>query len=139
MSKVSIRVPIPTHKPDDFVQLLKDIVSRHESMGVASPLNDASVVDMADFKAKLLEADALREQSIAMRAEAEAAMEKSKVILGIKSNLSINNPDTLYHMADKIKRLLLIKNRGVEQSLEYFGFHVVTGTTKKVGRKKKQK
>ena len=137
MAKVSLRIPLPKGHPEKFVQLMRDIVKQHEALGPSSPLNDTSVVDMADFKAKLLEADALREESIQHRADAEATMGHAKAILGITQGQSINTDGTLYYMLDKIKRQLIIKNKGVEQNLEHFGFHVVRGTTKKVGRKKK--
>ena len=137
--KVSLRIPLPKGHPDKFIQIMKDVIEEHEELGVASPLNNPTFVDMADFKQKLLQADQLREASIAARAEAEALMGQAKKILGTSVGQSINTEGTLYYMLESIKKVLLVKYRGVEQDLESFGFHVVVGSTKKVGRKKKVK
>ena len=135
--KVSLRIPLPKGHPDKFIQIMRDVVAKHEQLGVASPLNDPTFVDMADFKQKLEQAGQLREASIAARADAEAFMGQAKKILGTTEGQSINTEGTLYYMLDSIKKLLVVKYRGVEQELETFGFHVVVGSTKKVGRKKK--
>lgn len=135
--KVSLRVPLPKGHPDKFIQIMKDIVEEHEQLGAASPLSDPAFVDMVDFKQKLLQADALREASLAARADAEAYMDQARAILGTNTGQTINTNGTLYYMLDTIKKVLLVKNKGTEQNLEHFGFHVVRGATKKVGRKRK--
>jgi hypothetical protein len=137
MAKVSIRVPLPKDQPAKFLQIMKDVVKKHEQLGASSPLNNPSFIDMGDFKAKVLQADELREKSIAARADAEAFMNQAKTIMGISAGQSINTDGTLYYLLDVIKKMLLVKYRGNPEDLTPYGFHVVVGTTKKVGRKRK--
>lgn len=139
MAKKTLRIPLYPKQPDKFIDLMKKVVERHESEGASSPLNDPSFVDMADFKAKLLQAEALRNESIEHRAEAEAKMDEAKSILGINKGQTISNTTTLYHMLDKIKSLLLVKNSDQPKHLVVYGFDVVEDTAKGVGRPKKKK
>jgi hypothetical protein len=139
MAKVSLRVPLPFKYPDKLVDLMKGVVKKHEALAASSPLNNPSFIDMADFKAKLLAADELREKSIAARADAEAYMAQARMILGTAIGQSINTTGTLYFLLDLIKRILLVKYRGQEENLSMYGFEVVIGSTKPVGPKKKGK
>ena len=103
MAKRTLRIELPVNKPDKFIELMKRIVTQHESLGASSPLNNPTYVDMANFKAKLVKADTLRRESIEARAEAEAKMDEAKQILGIGIGKSISLPGPLYYQLDKIK------------------------------------
>jgi hypothetical protein len=139
MAKVSIRVPLPVKSLERLIELMKSVVAKHEAMGISSPLNNPAFIDMPAFKAKVLAAEELREKSIAARADAEAYMGQAKSILGTAIGQSINTEGTLYYLLDIIKRMLLVKYRGQEETLSIFGFKVVIGTTKPVGPKTKVK
>lgn len=139
MGRVTIRIPLYKAYPEKFITLMKHVVRKHEEMGASSPLNDASVIDMADFKAKLEAADALRTESEALRGEAEAKMDQARKILGTSVGQTINTEGTLFYLIDIIKRVLLTKYRGEEESMSPFGFDVVKGKAKSGGRTKKKK
>ena len=139
MAKRTLRIDLPANKPDKFIKLMKDVVANHEALGASSPLNNPSIIDMADFKAKLLKADTLRRESIEARAEAEAKMMESKQILGIGVGQNMNSDKHLYFMLDGIKHLLLAMHRDNPEHLSTYGFNVVIGTAKGIGRPKKKK
>ena len=139
MAKRTVRIPLPKGSPEQFVNLLKHIVRHHEELGASSPLNVSSLIDMADFKQKLLQADALREESIEHLAEARAKLGQAKKILGLQLGQTINTEGTLFCMLETIKRLLLNHYRVEEQNLEKFGFHVVVGEARFIGRPRKKK
>lgn len=139
MAKVTVRVDTHRHQPEKFVGLMKKIVERHEAMGASSPLNDISIVDMAAFKAKLIEADTLREESIEARATAEIKMNEAKEILGTGAGQTTNTKGTLYYDLCSIKRQLLNRYRETPESASHFGFNVVIDTAKGIGRPKKKK
>ena len=139
MGRVTIRVPLYKAYPEKFIELMKRVVEKHEELGPSSPLNDPSFIDMAAFKIKLEQADALRTESEALRAEAEEKMALARKLLGTSVGQTINTEGTLFHLIDIIKRLLLTKYRGEEESLSPFGFNVVIGKAKNGGRTKKVK
>lgn len=118
---------------------MKDVVEKHEAMGVSSPLNNTSLIDMADFKQKMLQADALREESIRLRALSETKMSESKTILGTNIGQTISTEGTLFYLLNIIKRILLIKYNDVPVTIDEFGFRAIVGTAHGVGRKKKVK
>lgn len=139
MARKTVRVAMPTNKPDKFIELMKRVVEKHEELGASSPFNSASWIDMAGFKAKLLQADALREESIEHRETAEAKMMQAKVILGISEGQTSFTEGTLYYELVGIKRFLQSKYQGSELDMAPFGFHVVIDTAKGIGRPKKKK
>jgi hypothetical protein len=139
MSKITLRIPLYPKQPKKFIDLMKKVVEKHEEDGASSLLNNPDYIDMADFKAKLLQAEGLRKESLYHRAQAEIKMEESKNILGTGKGSSIDLPDTLYHMLNKIKRLLLVKFTNEPMALAEYGFDVVVDTAKGVGRPKKKK
>jgi len=138
MARKTVRVPLPKGYPDKFIDLMKDIVEKHEELGASSPLNDPSVINMTDFKQKLEQADAMRKESIAHRAAAETKMNQAKHILGTDFGQTINTEGTLYYMLESIKMQLLNAHRGVEETLSTYGFDVVIGSAS-VGAKKKKR
>lgn len=139
MGRKTVRVPLPKGYPTKFIDLMKHIVEKHEELGPSSPLNAPSIIDMADFKQKLEQADTLRQESEYHRAMAESKMNQAQVLLGTSAGQTINTDGTLYYMLHSIKRLLLVTYSGVEESLTPFGFNVVIGSAKGGGRPKKVK
>jgi hypothetical protein len=139
MAKVSTRIPLHANKPDKFIQLMKDLVEKHEAMGASSPLTNNTMVDMAAFKQKLLQADALRNESIKARAEAESKMNQAKEILGTANGQTINTDHTLYYDLDLLKKYLVFKFSGALEQMSEFGFEVVVANAKGIGRPKKKK
>jgi hypothetical protein len=139
MAKVITRIPLHRNKPDKFIQLMKDVVARHEADGVASPLNSAPWIDMPAFKLKLQQAETLREESIAARIIAEEKMNQARQILGTGAGQTIFTKGSLYYELELIKRHLMGKYREYPEGMSKHGFDVVIGTAKGVGRPKKNK
>ncbi|MES2621866.1 MAG: hypothetical protein V4615_13535 [Bacteroidota bacterium] len=139
MAKRTIRIPLFPNKIDKFIELMKSVVAEHENQGASSPLSDPSFMDMADFKAKVLQAETLRRESIEARATAEAKMHEAKQLLGIGVGQTIDSDTHLYHHLNRIKGLLLAKFAYVPKELCLFGFEVIIGTAKGVGRPGKKK
>jgi hypothetical protein len=139
MAKRTVRVSLYPNIIDKFMDLAKAVVARHELEGASSPLNNAATIDMAAFKAKMLQADALRQESIAHRAHAEAKMMEAKAIMGLSAGQTISTERTLYHEMNRIKRFLMVRFASDEKSLCEFGFDVILGTARFIGRPKKKK
>ena len=100
-------------------------------MGETSPLKP---FDMADFDAKLTEADSLRAQSKDLRAQSEALMEQANGIMGFDVGQTSENPGTLYYYMTMFRDQLLITYRGNEEQLSVWGFDVVvSGSTPRPG------
>ena len=137
MAKRTVRIPLYKDQPDKFVRLLQKVVEHHEELGASSPLNDPSIVDMADFKLKLTEAVALRTEAEELRALAKSKLAQADAILGIKRGQTIHVDGTLYNMLDIVKQFLKARFYGIEKQLLMFGFHVVIDTAKGIGRKRK--
>lgn len=139
MAKPTVRVKIHRNHPAKFIGLMKEIIEKHEELGASSPLNSSGLIDMADFKAKVLQAEAFRNESIQHRAAAEARMSQARQILGTGNGQTSYHEGTLYFMLEVIKKFLLIKHSGSEEELSEYGFEVVLGTAKGIGRPKKKK
>jgi len=139
MAKKTVRVKIEFKNPGKFTDLLQGVVAKHEELGNSSPLKNNGMIDMDDFKAKLEQALELRNESLALRAEAESKMSQARVILGTQLWQNINTTGTLYYLVNLVKKYLLVHYAGVEEELSPFGFNVVIGTAKGIGRKRKPK
>jgi len=137
MAKRTVRIPLYKNQPDKFVRLLQKVVEHHEELGASSPLNDPSIVDMADFKLKLTEAVQLRTEAEELRGLAKSKLAQADVILGIKRGQNIHMQGTLYNMLDIVKQFLKARFYGIEKQLLLFGFHVVIDTAIGIGRKRK--
>jgi hypothetical protein len=122
-----------------MMDLMREIIAKHEELGASSPLNNNSVIDMADFKAKFLEADALRKEGIMLAAEAKSKMDQARKIMGTNPGQTVNTDGTLFYKLTDIKKYLLFKYNGVEEVLSEYGFNIVVRNAVGVGRPKKKK
>jgi hypothetical protein len=93
---------------------------------------------MTRFGQLLTEAQAKRDQALALYEEALGLMQESRRLFGYDKGQTINTPDTLYYLMKSMKMVLLVKHMGVEESLTSWGFNVVISSSN-VGRKKKKK
>lgn len=130
MARKTVRITIPSSKPDDFSKLLNNIVTQDTQLGDKSPLKGDSDIDMPDFVTKLAQADNFHQQSENLKAQSEDLMQRAKTIYGTGVGQNINTPGTLYYILDIIKQTLLKKNKGNEDALSRFGFSVVIGQSK---------
>src|SRR4051812_13293648 len=134
MARKTVRVEVPTKRPEDFSKLLNNIKKQHTALGADSQLTD---IDMETFSSLLAQADDLRDQSENLKAQSEEKMQQARNIYGTESGQSVATPGTLYNLCNLIKKTLLLKYAGNEAALGAFGFDVVTGQAKSPQAKKK--
>jgi hypothetical protein len=128
MSRKTVRVEIPSRKPDDFISLLVKVNNKHEELGESSPLLPLNKMDV--YAGKLGQATALRDESKALRAQSESKMEEAMLNLGIAPGQTRETPDTLYNLVLRVRDVLLVTHQGNEEKLSEWGFNVVVGQAK---------
>ncbi len=128
MTRKTVRVEVPTHKPDQFISLAESINSKHESLGEASPLVSLNKMDV--FSGKLGEGKQLRDESKELKRSSESKMEQAKLNLGLATGQTSATPDTVYNLMLRVRDLLLVTYRGNEEKLSEWGFKVVVGQAK---------
>jgi hypothetical protein len=137
MARTTLKIPIYTGNPHKMNDLVKDIWKKHTALGVNSPLNDSTMVDMALFESLMTTAMAKREEAELAQEAALIAMEQWRRAMGIDAGQTIDSPQTLYNLISRIKQFLLVKNAINPEALSSWGFHVVIGRSKNPVRKKK--
>ncbi len=133
MARKTVKVAIPTGKPDEFVKLAKGILKKHQADGSDSPL---TTVDMALFDDALKKSDDKRTESQDLRNKSEARMQEAYSYLGIGKGQNIETPGTVYHLISRVRDQLLVTYRGNEEKLSEYGFPVVVGTAASPTKKK---
>ena len=101
----------------------ENIKNKHEALGETSPLLPVNKMDV--FMPKLAQANLLRNESIALRAQSESKMEEAKMLMGIAQGQSKDTPDTVYNLMLKVRDVLLVTYQGNEEKLSEWGFDVV--------------
>jgi hypothetical protein len=130
MARRTIRINVPSNKPDEYSKLLNKILQKHTSMGTESPFANDPDIDMALFAANLEQADGFREQSEDLRKQSENLMQQARKLYGVDKGQGIDTPGTLLYTLDLIRSALLKKYKGNEEALGEFGFDIVIGTAK---------
>ena len=127
MARRTVRVTIPTSKPDDFVKLVATMIAAHDA---APDQSDLSPEEVAELRELYTQARDLRDRSAALHAEAEALSQKAQTLMGVAKGQSINTRGTLYFLVSGIRAKLLLKYRGLEENLSKYGFNIVIGMSK---------
>jgi hypothetical protein len=122
MSRTNIRVDIPVKKPDAFVTLAENIMAKHTELGDQSPLVN---LDMTTFSTQLTNGRSRRDEAKSLRAQSEAKQQESNSALGLAKGQTNMTPGTVYSIITQIRDLLLVLNKGSEESLNEWGFKVV--------------
>jgi len=135
MAKRTVRIKIPVGEPDKFSKLGNDIKKQDADLGAASPLNNDPNFNRADFLAKLAEGDSFREQSEALRGQAETLMEKANNCYGLGKGQTALTPGTVYNYVINSKNYLLPINNTNPEALTLWGYDVVVGTAKSPTKK----
>lgn len=128
------RIELPIGKHDKFLTLCKDITTKHEAMGVDSPLHH---LDMDEFKKKTTEASKKLKEGRKLHKDSEPETEKAYQLIGIGKGQNLQSEGTIYFTINKIKKILLGFYKGVEEQLQLWGFNVVITETLP-GRKTKR-
>jgi hypothetical protein len=130
MARRTIRVTVPSSQPEAFSKLLNTIVRKHLELGAASPLANDPDIDMGLFATNVATADDLRDKSEDFRSKSGETMLQANNIYGTSKGQTIFTPNTLLNSCDTIKKELLKKYKGSEESLAIFGYDVVVGQAK---------
>lgn len=126
---------IPRYSPDKLIALNELIIERHEELGDDSPLKQ---LDMDWVKNNTQQAKELRSQAQMKHAKAEALNERARALLGIDKGQDSNTSGTIYYEDTRIRNLLLLVHKGIEEQLSTYGFNVVISLSKMPKRKKKK-
>jgi hypothetical protein len=128
MARKTVRVEIPSSKPDQFISLAEKVKNKHGELGEASPLSVLNKMDV--FGGKLGQASVLRDESKNLRNQSESKMEEAMLNLGIAPGQTKETPDTVYNLMLRVRDLLLVAYQGNEEKLSEWGFKVVVGQAK---------
>ncbi len=126
MSKVTVKIEIPSGSPDDLLSMAQKVENNHTKKGANSPLN---AIDMTTFSAKLLSAKEKRAEAKRLHDEAEALNQQALQDLGIAEGQNSKTPGTIYSLITSARDVLMGINRGQEEKLNEWGFKVVSGGT----------
>lgn len=134
MARRTIRVEIPTGKPDDIIALAKDVHTKHAADGVDSPLDTDM---MATLNTKTTSADTKNASAKQHDAQAQALRQDRDTLLGLADGQTADTPDTALNLLTYTRDALLLKYRGSEEKLSEYGFNVVIGSAKSPTKKPK--
>ena len=134
MARRTIRVEIPTGKPDDLIALAKSVHTKHVADGADSPLD----TDMLDtLNTKTTSAETKNASAKQHDAQAQALRQDRDTSLGLADGQTADSPDTVLNLLTYTRDALLLKFRGNEEKLSEYGFNVVVGSAKSPTKKPK--
>ena len=122
-----VRVNMPVNRPQDTLLLGKEIKDRNTLMGVNSPL--IGFVDMVVFGNKLTNANTLQKNGNKAQDDAQTYFLMCSKTCGLAKGQNKDSEGTLYFNVVQIRDILLLKNRGTEETLSTYGFNVVISQT----------
>jgi hypothetical protein len=122
MSKTSVKVEIPEHKPDDLIKLADTALAKHTALGASSPIK---ALDIETFTENLNVGKDKRVQAKKLHDEAEALNQQAGLNLGIDKTQNAKTPGTVYSTLTSIRDILLGIYKGQEKKLNEWGFDVV--------------
>lgn len=128
MVKTSVKVEIPTKRPDDLITLGEKIYNRNVELAANSPLTS---FNMTTFNTALKTAKDKRAQARKLHDEAEKLNQEANLELGLDSTQNSKTPDTVLTVISSVRDMLLGLNRGKEEALNDWGFKVVNGSSAK--------
>ncbi len=132
MARRTIRVDIPTGKPDDIIKLAKSVHDKHVSDGVNSPLDTDK---MTALDAATTPADTKNSTAKQLDAQSQTLRQQRDTLLGIADGQTADTPGTMLNLLTYARDELLVKFRGNEEMLGEYGFNVVVGSAKSPTKK----
>ena len=134
MARRTIRVEIPTGKPDDLIALAKNVRTKHVADGADSPLD----TDMLNtLNTKTTSAETKNASAKQHDEQAQALRQDRDTSLGLADGQTADSPDTVLNLLTYTRDALLLKFRGNEEKLSEYGFNVVVGSAKSPTKKPK--
>ena len=134
MARRTIRVEIPTGKPDDLIALAKNVRTKHVADGADSPLDTDM---MTTLNTKTTSAETKNASAKQHDAQAQALRQDRDTSLGLADGQTADSPDTVLNLLTYTRDALLLKFRGNEEKLSEYGFNVVVGSAKSPTKKPK--
>ena len=118
-----VRVDVPIRSPEGTLKLAKKTVKKHTDLGVNSPLT--GFVDMVLFESKRASAEALQEAGDKADGDAQEQYQELCVLCGIAKGQTSQTEGTLLWFVLQIRGVLLAKHKGLEETLQQYGYNVV--------------
>lgn len=134
MGKVTVKVEIPSKKPDEMLTLAEKLAKRNAELADKSPI---SSLNMSALNSALKAAKEKREQARRLHEEAEKLNQEANLALGIDGTQKSKTPGTVLNIVTSARDILLGLNRGKEEKLNEWGFKVVNGTASKSSKTEK--
>src|SRR5690606_19964805 len=113
----------------EFLNLIANILAKHDADGVASVLTN---IDMADAQTKYDFALAKHLEGEMHSFNREMATQERNLALGVERDQNSTTPGTILYYVTGIRDYLLGHFRGKEQSLGLWGYEVNTSSKKRV-------
>ena len=134
MARKTVRVEVPNKRPDELLQLANDILAKHRGDAQASQLDSDA---MTTFRNTVIAATDNNTAAKQHDAQAQTLRQQRDTLLGMAAGQTAVTPGTVLYQITDVRDLLLAKNRGNEEALAAYGFHVVVGTAKTALRQQK--
>ena len=133
MARKTVRVELPSNKPDDFIKLGRNIHAKHVADGPASKLDPAK---MDALKALLDLAEPKNSQAKQLDGQAQTLRQARDTSLGTADGQNAQTPGTGLNLVTYARDQLLLSEAGNEEALSLWGFNVFVGSAKNPTKKK---
>ena len=127
MARKTVRVAIPSGRPDAMIVLAKKICSQHAAEGDKSPLDAAK---LAVLQQVATQAEESHNTAKAHDAQAQSARQARDQSLGVGDGQTAYSPNTALNIITYVRDQLLLSLEGDEEQLGNYGFDVVIGSAK---------
>jgi len=127
MARKTVRVDIPSGRPEALIMLAKRICDQHNANGAKSPLDAAK---LSALQALVNTAETTNSSAKSFNAQAQTARQTRDQSLGIADGQTAYSPNTALNIITYVRDQLLLSLEGDEESLGNYGFNVVVGSAK---------
>lgn len=134
MARKTVRVELPSSKPDDFIKLGRDIHAKHLADGLASKL-DPTKLDA--LKVLLDLAEPKNSQAKQLEGQAQTLRQSRDTALGTADGQNAQTLGTGLNLITYARDQLLLSQAGNEEALSLWGFNVIVGSAKSPTKKPK--
>lgn len=117
-----VRVNIPRTNPDKLMHLGEAIITKHNTPGSGSPLDDGEV---AELQTAVAAARLLEQEAEELHEAGENINEQADTLLGIAKGQSLQTEGTVHYLIADVRDKLLLVHEDNEEALSEYGFKVV--------------
>lgn len=126
--RVTVRVDLPITEPEKMINIVDDVIQRHNDLAPNSPL-DVPETDMAALAVLQATHIAKRKEAKKLDGESQAFMDEARIALGTGKDQTARTKETVYYIITSIRDKLLAVHRNHEEQLSNYGFNVVISMT----------